>query len=221
MPLSDYFNYTSTFSTVLFLVALFILIPLGLFLCRYKLKFILISILGLIQTTVYLSQMLMLVVNYLKTTNHNITGLFFEYAIPVGFFLVAALGIVRCGLQISVNRTQPNPLKSLSHYLPLKTRLQQWRQGFSHWITSPEGIGVCAIEALVLTVHLIFISQPTSAVILDEGVLCPGGSPVPARSAYDLPAASSVGQMVDCLRYLRFRQRPGWLADFLHPFQSH
>ena len=173
MPFSDYFNYMSTFSTVLFLVALFILIPLGLFLCRYKLKFILISILGLIQTTVYLSQMLMLVVNYLKTTNHNITGLFFEYAIPVGFFLVAALGIVRCGLQISVNRTQPNPLKSLSHYLPLKTRLQQWRQGFSHWITSPEGIGVCAIEALVLTVHLIFISQPTSAVILDEGDYVP------------------------------------------------
>lgn len=173
MPFSDYFNYLSVFSSVLFLVALLILVPLGLFLCRYKLKFILISIVGLIQTTVYLSQILMLVVNYLKTTNHNITGLVLEYAIPVGFFLLAALGIVRSGMQISVDRKQPKPLKPFSQSLPLKIKLQQWRRGFFQWITSREGIGVCAIEALVLTVHLIFINQPASAVILDEGDYVP------------------------------------------------
>jgi len=173
MIFSDYFNYMSVFSTVLFLVALLLLIPLGLFLCRYKLKFILISIVGLILTTVYLSQMLMLVVNYLKTTNHNTTGLFFEYVIPVGFFLVAALGIIRSGLQIWVNRTQQKPLPSLSPSLQVKARLQQWRRGFVHWITSREGIGVCAIGALVLTVHLIFIGQPASPAILDEGYYVP------------------------------------------------
>ena len=173
MLLSDYFNYTSVFSTVLFLVALLILIPFGLFLCKYKLKFILISILGLILTTVYLSQIIMLVVNYLKNTNHNAIGLFLEYALPVGFFLIAALGIIRSGLQIWVNRTQPGPLPSISPSLPLKTRLQQWWRGFLHWITSREGIGVCAIEALVLSVHLIFISQPASPVILDESYYVP------------------------------------------------
>src|SRR5271157_1186242 len=103
MPFGDYLNYLSTFSTITFLVALLFLIPLGLFLCRYKLKFIAISLVGLILTTVYLSQSITLVVNYFKNTNYNTTGLILEYALPVGFFLVAAVGIIRWGLQIWLN----------------------------------------------------------------------------------------------------------------------
>ena len=63
MSFSDYFNYMSTFSTVVFLIALLVLIPLGIWLCRYKLKFIIVSLLGLVQSTVYLSQNITLVVN--------------------------------------------------------------------------------------------------------------------------------------------------------------
>jgi predicted neutral ceramidase superfamily lipid hydrolase len=100
MPFGDYFNYQSTFSTVIFLVALLFLIPLGVFLCRYKLRYIAISLAGLILTTVYFSQLILLVVNYLKTGNHNTMGLMMEYGLPVGFFLAASLGIIRYGLQI-------------------------------------------------------------------------------------------------------------------------
>ena len=173
MIFSDYFNYMSAFSTVLFLVALLVLIPGGLYLCRYKLKFILISVLGLIQTTVYLSQIIMLVVNYLKTSNHNITGLMLEYGIPVVFFLVAGLGIIRSGLQIWTGRWQYRPLPSLNVRVSPKNRFRQCYRRFFQWIKSSEGIGIIVIEAFVLVVHLIYLGQPSAMDNFDEGYYIP------------------------------------------------
>lgn len=173
MSFSDYFNYMSTFSTVVFLIALLVLIPLGIWLCRYKLKFIIVSLLGLVQSTVYLSQNITLVVNYLKSTGYNTAGVIFEYALPVGFFLVAALGIIRWGLQIWLNHHQTKPLSFLSPPIKVRIRYKQWFSGFRRWITSLEGIGICMIEAFVLTVHLIFIGQPAYPAILDEAYYVP------------------------------------------------
>jgi len=168
MALSDYFNYLSVFSTVLFLVALLVLIPLGIYLCRYKLKFIIVAVLGLIQATIYLSQILMLVVNYLKNNNHNTIGLILQYALPVGFFIMAGLGIARWGLQINVGRTQPCPLPSVAPPVPFKARLSQWWHGFQCWITGAEGIGVSAFMLFVLVVYLIYIWQPVTPNNFDE-----------------------------------------------------
>jgi predicted membrane-bound dolichyl-phosphate-mannose-protein mannosyltransferase len=96
-----------------------------------------------------------------------------EYGLPVGFFLFAALGIVRSGLQIWTDHWQYSGLPVLTLSLSLKVRLQQWGRGFLHWIRTPEGIGVCTIEVLVLSVHLIFIGQPATSAVFDEGYYVP------------------------------------------------
>jgi hypothetical protein len=211
MIISDYFNYMSTFATVLFLVALLILIPLGLYLCRYKLKFILISILGLIQTTVYLSQISMLVVNYLKGSGHNLTGTVLEYAFPVVFFLVVAIGIVRWGLQISVSRTQSKPLPFLAPAVPLKTGLSQWWQGFQRWITGLEGIGVCAIMIFVFIIHLIYIRQPVTYENFDEGYYVPEALRFLHLQRMSYPEAPPLGKWLIASGIFTFGDNPfGW-----------
>jgi 4-amino-4-deoxy-L-arabinose transferase-like glycosyltransferase len=211
MLLSDYFNYMSTLSTVTFLVALFVLIPLGLFLCRYKLKFVIISILGLIQTTVYLSQILMLVVNYLKTANHNIVGSVLEYGIPVGFFIVVGLGIIRYGLQIWVNHWQYQPLRPVVVRSDLKTRLQKWFRFLLKWTKSPEGIGVCIIEMFVLVIHLIFIAQPASIGLLDEGYYIPEALRFLYRLPMSIPEHPPLGKWLIASGIYIFGNGPvGW-----------
>ena len=173
MPFSDYFNYFSTFSTVTVLVGLLILIPVGLFLCKYNLKFIAVSVVGLILTTVYLSQSIMLVVNFLKDMGHSTVGLILEYALPVVFFLGATFGIIRWGLQIWLNRIQNKQISTLSPPLPGKVTFQERRRKFLHWFTTREGISICLIQAAVLAVHLIYIGQPTVPEVLDEGYYFP------------------------------------------------
>ncbi len=184
------------------------MIPLGLFLCRYKLKYVLISILGLIQTTVYLSQIIMLVVNYLKTTNHNIIGLLLEYGIPVGFFLIAAVGIVRSGLQIWADHWQYQQKQAITVHIPLRTRLRQWRLGFFHWIKSPEGIGVCIIEVFILVVHLIYIGQPASANIIDEGYYVSDAVHFMYRLPMALPQHPPLGKWLIASGMYVFGDRP-------------
>jgi len=211
MIFRDYFNYTSVFSTVTFLFALLILIPLGLYLCKYKLTYILISILGLILSTVYLSQLIMLVVNFLKTTNHNIIGLLLEYGIPIGFFLVVAVGIVRSGLQIWANHWQYQALPPLRDRVVLKTRFRQWCLGFVHWIKSPEGIGVVAIEAFVLVVHLIYLGRPASPNIIDEGYYVPEALHFLYRLPMSLPQHPPLGKWLIASSMYIFGINPvGW-----------
>lgn len=211
MYLSDYFNYMSTFSSVLFLIALFVFIPLGLFLCRYKIKFIIISIVGLIQTTVYLSQISMLAVNYLKNSNHNTAGIVLEYGIPVGFFLVAALGIIRSGLQIWANHWQYKPLPSIIVHASVKKQLQQWLAKFSQWIKSPEAIGVGVIEALVLAVHLIYIGQPNYPAIMDEGYYIPEALRFLHHQSMFFPEHPPLGKWLIAFGIFTFGDNPvGW-----------
>jgi predicted membrane-bound dolichyl-phosphate-mannose-protein mannosyltransferase len=169
MAFSDYFNYLSVFSTATVLFALLVLIPLGLFLCKYNIKFVVISVLGLILTTVYLSQFMILAVNYLKNNSHNTAGLILSYVFPVCFFLPAMFGIIRFGLQRRVNRTQKHESSPLPFALPEKTGFKERQRKALHWFTTREGIVICAIEAAVLAVHLVFISQPAESAILDEG----------------------------------------------------
>ena len=173
MPFGDYFNYLSTFATVTVLVALIILIPVGLFLCKYNLKFIAISVLGSVLTTVYFSQSMILLENYLQTNNHNTASVILGYAIPVVFFLAATFGIIRWGLQIWLSRTQNKAPSSLPVPLPGKITFTERRRKFLHWFTTRDGIGVCLIQAAVLAVHLIYIGQPASPAILDEGYYVP------------------------------------------------
>jgi len=173
MNISDYFNYMSAFATVVFLVALLVLIPLGIFLCRYKLKYVLLAILGLILTTVYFSQLMMLVVNYLKSTNHNTLGLVLQFVLPACFFAAGVLGIVSWGLHIWVNRANKKIPSSVTQTILLPGKLKQWRQAFRRWITSSEGICVCVIEVIILFVHLLYISQPSLPAVMDEAYYVP------------------------------------------------
>jgi Dolichyl-phosphate-mannose-protein mannosyltransferase len=209
--LSDYFNYMSTFSSVVFLTALLILIPLGLLLCRFKLKFILISILGLIFTTVYFSQLTMLVVNYLKVSNHNIIAVFLEDGLPVAFFLVAGLGTIRSGVQIWVNHWQYRPLPTPTVRVTLKKRLWSWRDRFLVWIKTPEGIGVCAIETVILSIHLIFINQPVTSSLIDEGYYVPETLRFLHGRLMNLPQHPPLGKWLIASGILVFGNNPvGW-----------
>jgi predicted membrane-bound dolichyl-phosphate-mannose-protein mannosyltransferase len=108
---------------------------------------------------------------------------------------------------------QQKALLPLSQSLPVKARLQQWRQGFVHWITSREGIGVCAIEALVLTVHLIYVGQPTSPSILDEGYYVPEALRFLHGQPLTLPQHPPLGKWLIALGIFIFGNNPGgWRA---------
>lgn len=164
----DYFNFLSVFSSVSVLIALFILIPLGLFLCKYSMKFIAISLVGLILTTVYISQLIIVDVNLLKSSGHYVVGLIMGDAVPVCFFIAAALGIIRWGLQIWLNRARSFRRSSSPALQPDKPGYRERLRQILRWFTTLEGKCICVIEASVLAVHLIFIGRPASAVILDE-----------------------------------------------------
>ena len=164
----DYFNFLSVFSSVSVLIALLILIPLGLFLCKYGMKFIAISLVGLILTTVYISQLIIVDVNLLKSSSHYVVGLLMGDAVPVCFFIAAALGIIRWGLQIWLNRARSFTHSSSPALQPDKPGYRERLRQILRWFTTLEGKCICVIEASVLAVHLIFIGRPASAVILDE-----------------------------------------------------
>jgi dolichyl-phosphate-mannose-protein mannosyltransferase len=164
----DYFNFLSVFSSVSVLIALFILIPLGLFLCKYSMKFITVSLVGLILTTVYISQLIIVDVNLLKNSGHYVVGLILGDAVPVCFFIAAALGIIRWGLQIWFDRAR-SFTRSFSPALQLgKSAYRERIRQILRWFRSLEGKCICVIEASVLAVHLMFIGRPAAAVILDE-----------------------------------------------------
>ena len=213
MPFSDYFNYFSTFSTVTVLVALLILIPLGLFLCKYNLKFIAISLVGLILTTVYLSQSIMLVVNFLKDMGRSTVGLILEYALPVAFFLGATFGIIRWGLQIRANRTNSKQTSPLPSSRPDKITFTERRRKFLHWFTTREGISVCLIQAAVLAVHLIYIGRPITPEILDEGYYVPEAINFLHGQSMNFPQHPPLGKWLITSGMFVFGDNPvGWRA---------
>lgn len=161
--------------TIAFLVALLGIIPLGLFLCRYRLKFVLLSIIGLALVTLYLSQSTLAIVNLLQAMGKNTARLLFEYALPVIFFFAGAFGIARYGVQIRANHASgkrvppPSPIE--------EANFRPWWTSF-HWFATREGIAVCIVAAVVLTIHVLYVSNPpaynatnprTANGILDEG----------------------------------------------------
>ncbi len=164
--LGDYANYLSTLSTVTFFVALFIITPLGLFLCRYSTKFIVISIIGLAWVTIYLSQSTIGVVHLFETTGRSLAGLLLQYAFPPVFFLAAAIGAISYGLQISTRSRKDNQLPIASPKGGPGFR-ERWSV-FFHWFATREGIAICIIAAVVLTVHLVYIVNCPSHTIGDE-----------------------------------------------------
>ena len=111
--------------------------------------------------------------DFLKNTGHSTVGSILEYALPLVFFIGAALVTIRCGLQIRLIRAKNKQISTLSSPLAGKVTFKEKRRKFLHWFTTRDGIGVCLIQAAVLAVHLIYISQPTSPQILDEGYYVP------------------------------------------------
>lgn len=157
--LSSYFNYISITSMVTFAIALLFVIPLGLYLCRNNLKFVLFSMLGLTYVTIYLSQSTVGAIAMLQKTDRGLAAAVLQYAVPVAFFAVAGTGLIRYGLDISTggNTTkQPGP------------RFGERWTSFRHWFVTREGAAVSLIALAMLSLHLVYVANPLPPTLLDE-----------------------------------------------------
>lgn len=164
----DLFNYLSTLSIVTFLVALLMITPLGIFLCRYNMKFVAISIIGLGWVTVYLAQSTIVVVNLLENTGRSSACFLLQYVLPPVFFVMVATGAIRYGLKVWTKR-QGRPRQHTRPYVFSESpRFRQRCSAFLYWFTTKGGIAVCAIAAAVLTLHLLNMANPPYY-ICDEG----------------------------------------------------
>ena len=161
--------YYGTASTIAFLIALFLAVPLGLFLCRYSVKSVVISIIGFAWITVYLSESAIGVVNVLDLTGRKSALFLLEYALPAVFFITATVAVVRYGLHIwsrQANRAQRPLALELrgdagSAPVPTVSFSRKWR-ALPRWFTRKESMAVCIIAAAVLAVHLLNIANPPS-----------------------------------------------------------
>ena len=213
MIFSDYFNYLSNLSTVTALVALLFVIPLGLFLCKYNTKFIAVSLSGLAFITVYLSQSIVVSVNLLALLNHNAAALLLQYVLPLVFFLITSVGITRYGLQIWTNHSNTNQFQSLSTTPPNRTAFKEQCLHFLRWFITREGILICVIATVVLTIHIIYIANPKYPIISDETYYVQDAIKLLHGQPTSLPEHPPLGKWMIASGVFIFGNNPvGWRA---------
>lgn len=148
--------YGPLYSIILYII-LFAIILAGVYLCKYDLKYIAISTIGLILLAIYLLFSLQGVIIELQNIHERAMSLLVEYALPVTFFALSSITITRWGMQkLSLRSNKINPQSPF-----IFDHKKTW-QSLKRWFARPEDIAILVLTILILTFHLIYISNPSS-----------------------------------------------------------
>ncbi|MFZ7104971.1 MAG: glycosyltransferase family 39 protein [Peptococcaceae bacterium] len=137
--------------------AILVLILLGLFLSRYNIKYITLSLTGLALILAYLSYTITIDLNRFDSESIILK------IIAIFLFLLSSIGIVRYGIHFRSKYLHVTCSK-INVSFHFKKRLS----GFFKWFTYRENIIVCIIAVVVLITHLVNIDNP-SYKMGDEG----------------------------------------------------
>ncbi len=138
--------------TIAFFIALFGIIPLGLFLCKRDLKFLALCLIGLIWVTIYFHESSIGLISRLEITNKIFSLIVADYIAPAIFFCVAAIVLVILGLKIHDGENRKPKLYQLN--------IKEGWLKFTHWFTHKESLVVCAVAIAILVIHLVNINNP-------------------------------------------------------------
>jgi predicted membrane-bound dolichyl-phosphate-mannose-protein mannosyltransferase len=140
-------------------VTAIITVCIGIYLCKYKLKYVILSILGLALFSAFLSLSMLGITIELENINKIPLALFLRFIFPIVVFCLATVTVVRLGIQ-RLSR-QPNSLAHESFFhLDTRTLQTKWL-GFLHWFSYKENIVICIIAGVILLVHFFYIDKPS------------------------------------------------------------
>lgn len=141
--------YYGTAWNVAFLISL-ALIPLGVVLCRYTLKWVILSLIGTAVGVLYFSMSIQEPVRIMTAADMPVSLVLLQYGLPPLLLVVASAFTLRFSLAI-------NSRHRIAEEVPSRVTKQIGLQRIPRW----EMVVVGLIAATVLTVHLVYISKPS------------------------------------------------------------
>lgn len=136
------------------ILALVALIALGLFLCRYNLKFVILSIVGLLAITIYLSYSFS--VYFVEARELFIL----EPVFLVLFFCTSLFVLVRFGIYMRSKKLIKSDDVERDRFRQNVFNPKNKIMSFLKWFTQKDNLVICLIASVVFGIHLIYINSP-------------------------------------------------------------
>jgi dolichyl-phosphate-mannose-protein mannosyltransferase len=160
--------YSTSEIIIVFACLLFVILT-GIYLCKYSLKYAAISILGLALLSLMLPFWMGGIIDLTQKTHQGILSFTLHYCLPIGLFCIFTIALVRWAVQRHSNIYHGPTFKPAGHPQGSgRIKLSELR----HWFAQPENMTICAIAAILLAVHLLYIARP-NFFMGDEGYYVP------------------------------------------------